>query len=219
LLDDLTSTHSNRRDMPPNVDYGLAVAEALGRMHRHHWQAQITPDATKLDRYFAEIRPGIEPMERMTGLALAERFAAHEKRLRARWRNPNGMSLLHGDLNSMNVLTPKTDVSPVYFLDRQPFHWSLTYGVAAYDLAYFLVLWWPERIRKACESQILRRWHENVEQESYSWEEAQADWKLSVEQCLHVPLEWCAKPQTVEKMRWLWEAQLGRVRAALSDSI
>ena len=128
------------------------------------------------------------------------------------------MSLLHGDLNSMNVLTPKADTRPVYFLDRQPFEWSLTYGVAAYDLAYFLVLWWPESIRVACETPILRCWYENVEQEGYSWEEAQADWRISVEQCLHVPLEWCSKPQTAEKMRWLWEIQLARVKAALADS-
>ena len=58
------------------------------------------------------------------------------------------MSLLHGDLNPTNILTPKTADTPVYFLERQPFDWSLTYGLGAYDLAYFLVIWWPEDIRR-----------------------------------------------------------------------
>jgi hypothetical protein len=124
------------------------------------------------------------------------------------------MSLLHGDLNALNVLTPKTSERPVYFLDRQPFDWSLTYGVAAYDLAYFLV-WWPTEVRTTHEASILRRWHASIQQEDYSWEQTRADWKLCVEQCLHIPLEWCAEPQTATKMRWLWERQLTRIRAAL----
>jgi hypothetical protein len=217
LMDDLASTHCNRRDVQPSLDYGVAVAEALGRLHRHHWNSQPVPKLSAIDRYFAEIRPGVEPMEQATGLAFAERFAAHEKALRARFVDPLGMSLLHGDLNSMNVLTPKTADRPVYFLDRQPFDWSLTYGVAVYDLAYFLVLWWPQDARSAHEAAIFRRWYDTVEQEGYGWEQARADWKISVEQCLHTPLEWCSKPRTVKKMRWLWELQLQRVKAAMAN--
>lgn len=218
LLDDLSETHHNRRDTPPTREYGLAVAEALGRLHRHHAGAQPVPGDATWERYFAEIRPGVIPLEQATGRAYAERFGAHEAALRARWSHPVGMSLLHGDLNSTNILTPKAAESPVYFLDRQPFDWSLTYGVAAYDLAYFLILWWPEDDRAAHEAALLRRWWEAFDQPDYSWELAQADWKLSVEQCLHVPLEWCSKPETVETMRWLWSFQLARVTAAQSWS-
>ena len=45
-----------------------------------------------------------------------------------------------------------------------------------------------------------------------------ADWRLSVLQCLCVPLEWCAKPETALPMRWLWEAQLARIRTACEDA-
>ena len=218
LLDYLSVSHHNRRDVTPNLEYGIAAAEALGRLHRHHWNSRPGPDETALDRYFAEVRPGIEPMERVTGLALAERFAAHERKLRARWRDPRGMSLLHGDINSMNVLTPKGAASPVYFLDRQPFDWSLTYGVAAYDLAYFLVLWWPKGLRRAHEAAILRCWYDHLAQKEYAWQQALADWNLCVEQCLHVPLEWCSKAQTLEEMRGLWEMQLVRVRDAVQTA-
>lgn len=35
---------------------------------------------------------------------------------------------------------------------------------------------------------------------------------------VHVPLEWCSKPETVEEMRWLWELQLGRVLSAMASA-
>src|SRR5262249_44247831 len=159
---------------------------------------------------FHEIRPGVEPMERATEQAFLERFVAHARLLRERWSDPCGMTLLHGDLNPTNILTPKTAETPVYFLDRQPFDWSLTYGLGTYDLAYFLILWWPEEARRTHEQTLLRCWYDAFSQSGYSWEQAQTDWQLSVEQCLHVPLEWCSKPETLTKMRWLWQTQLDR---------
>ena len=218
LLEDLSETHHNRRDVVPTLDYGLAVAEALGRLHQHHWESEPAPSDAVWNRYFAEIRPGVAPLEQATGQEFAERFTAHEDALRTRWANPHGMSLLHGDLNSTNILTPKNTDSLVYFLDRQPFDWSLTYGLATYDLVYFLVIWWPQELRSAHEAAILRHWYEALGQPDYSWEQAQSDWALSVEQCLHVPIEWCSKPETAEKMRWLWELQLARIQAA-SESL
>lgn len=219
LLDDLSATHHNRRDAPPTLEYGLAVAEALGRLHHHRVHSQPPPTAEKMERYFAELEPGVGPLEAATGLPFRTRFEQHRTQLLTRWAEPVGMSLLHGDLNSTNVLTPKDAESPVYFLDRQPFDWSLTYGVAAYDLAYFLILWWPEEARAAHEDTILRRWLTAFDTPGYTEEQARADWHLSVEQCLHVPLEWCSKPETVDTMRWLWSFQLARVQSALSQKI
>ena len=219
LLEDLSETHHNRREAPPTLAYGLAVAEAMGRLHRHHGNSACVPDEACWQRYFNEIRPGIEPMERATEQAFLERFVAHARLLRERWSDPCGMTLLHGDLNPTNILTPKTAETPVYFLDRQPFDWSLTYGLGTYDLAYFLILWWPEETRSAHEQTLLRCWYDAFSQSGYSWEQAQTDWHLSVEQCLHVPLEWCSKPETLTKMRWLWHTQLGRIQAALASCI
>ena len=216
LLDDLAATHHDRRSAPPTLEYGLAVARALACMHRHHWQTVPAPPPAMLDRYFEEVRPGVAPMEAATGLALRQRFDAHERALRARWADARGMSLLHGDLNSTNVLTPKDSEALVVFLDRQPFAWSLTHGLAVHDLAYFLVLWWPEDMRRVCEASIVKAWHAALGQPDYAWQRVQQDWALSVEQCLHVPLEWCSKPDTLARMRWLWEMQLGRVRAAMA---
>lgn len=216
LLADLSATHQDRRDVPPSLAYGLAVAEALGRLHRHHWEARPAPDGAALNRYFGECRPGLPALERASGDSLRERFERHGRTLRLRWAERRGMSLLHGDLNPTNVLTPRSGETPVYFLDRQPFEWSLTYGVAVSDLAFFMIPWWPVPTRRECELPVLRRWYEALARPDYRWEDALADWRLSVEQCLSVPLEWCSKPATLESMGWLWKAQFARIQDALA---
>jgi Phosphotransferase enzyme family len=175
LLEDLAATHTDNKSIAPRLDYGIAVAEALGRFHRHHWCSQPVPDRAALDRYFEEVRPGLAPLERATGCVLRDRFEAHEHVFRHRWGQPQGMSLLHGDLNPTNILTPVGRPAPVYFLDRQPFDWSLTYGVAASDLAYFMIPWWPKETRQACELAVLRRWYDALDAPEYSWSQAQVD--------------------------------------------
>jgi hypothetical protein len=216
LLDDLSATHHNRFDVTPTLEYGLTVARALGRLHQHYWESQPVPDDATWERYFAHISPGVGPMEQATRQAFTEHFIVHQKTLLARYRDKRGMSLLHGDLNPGNILTPKTADSPVYFLDRQPFDWSLTYGLALYDLAYCFALWWPTDIYKTHIMAILRCWHTTLQQPDYTWEMVQTDWRLCVEQCLHVPIEWCADTETITKMRWVWEPQLARIQSALA---
>jgi hypothetical protein len=216
LLEDLSATHADRRDAVPTLAHGLAVAEALGRMHRHHWQTRSAPDEAALDRYFAAIRPGLGPIERETGVALGPGFDRQEQAMRQRWRQPQGMSLLHGDLNPTNILTPCGAQAPVLFIDRQPFDWSLTYGLAVSDLALFMLPWWPVELRAACEEPVLRCWHAALGRADYSWAQAQADWRLAVEQCMHIPIEWCSSEASRVDMRWLWTQQLERVRSALA---
>ncbi len=216
LLEDMSETHHNRREVPSTLEYGLAVAEALGRLHRYHNGSAPVPSEGVWKRYFDVIRPGVVPMEQTTGQVFSERFEEHAKALQVRWADPIGMSLLHGDLNPMNILTPKNADSPVYFLDRQPFDWSLTYGLGAYDLAYFLVVWWAEHTQAVYWQEILKRWYEAFACPGYSWEQAQSDWLLSVEQCLHVPIEWCSNSETLVSMQWLWEIQLRRVQYTLA---
>lgn len=217
LLEDLEPSHRDRRDVDPSMAHGLAVAQSLGRMHRHHWESMGAPAEASLNRYFDEVRPGVAAIESALGVPMRDRFERHERAFRERWAQPLGMSLLHGDSNPTNILTPNSAEAPVYFLDRQPFDWSLTYGVAAWDLAYFMIPWWPEPLRLECEATVLRHWYETLDAPGYSWEQAKADWRLSVEQCLSVPLEWCSKPATLESMRWLWEVQLARVENAIAS--
>lgn len=215
LLEDLSTTHHDRRDVTPTLAYGAAVAQALATMHRHHWETAPAPSDAAIDRYLDEIRPGLPALAAATGRTLQAAWARHEQQFRERWADPRGMSLLHGDLNPTNVLTPKGSDHPVFFIDRQPFDWSLTYGLAVSDLAYFMAPWWPEPAFRSGAMSILRHWYDSLGQPGYGWDQAQDDWRLSVAQCLNVPLQWCSKPDTLARMRWLWEAQLTRVEAAM----
>ncbi len=211
LLDDLSGEFRDRKTADTTLEHGLALAEAIARLHSHHWERGSPPSSGAWDAYFAQVEPGLAPLEAETGLALREGFDDHASRLRERWSNPIGLTLLHGDINPTNVLTPIAADSPVYMLDRQPFDWAITYGLAVYDLAYAVVPWWPYELRVSCQEQILRCWYDQLEQSGYSWGQALADWELSVEHCLHVPIEWCREPDDMDRMRGLWEWQFGNI--------
>lgn len=219
LLQDLSATHTDARDLAPSLAYGVAVATLLGRMHAHHWQTQAVPGRVALNRYLAEAQPGLPVLQDLAGVRLADDFAHLAQWMHRRWSQPEGMSLLHGDLNPTNILCPRAGgPGPLYFIDRQPFDWSLTYGLAVSDLAYLVAPWWPDKARRALQWPVLRAWHAALNQPAYTWAMVLADWRLSVLQCLCVPLEWCAKPETALPMRWLWEAQLARIRTACEDA-
>jgi hypothetical protein len=211
LLEDMSAEFRDRKTAPPTLEHGLALAAAIARLHAHHWENGSPPTADQWDVYFEQISPGIDRIEEATGRSFRAKFESHAARLRQRWSNPVGLTLLHGDINPTNVLSPKGAESPVYFLDRQPFDWGITYGLAAYDLAYAIVPWWPYDVRTSHQEIILRHWFDHLGQPGYTWEQAQRDWDLSVEHCLHIPIEWCRDPGDVEKMRGLWEWQLGNI--------
>jgi len=218
LLEDLAATHTDARDHTPTLAYGLEVARLLGRLHAHHWQSQQAPARAAIDRYLAEAQPGLAVLHELTGHNLADAFGRLARQMHRRWSDPAGMSLLHGDLNPTNILVPRSPQGPTYFIDRQPFDWSLTYGLAVPDLAYLVAVWWPGACRSAWQWEVLRAWHMALRQPAYDWAMAVADWQLAVLQCLCVPLEWCAKPDTALPMRWLWEAQLDRILLAVAQA-
>lgn len=215
LLDDLAGSHADQRDTPPTPEHAVALAQALARLHAHHWQSQPAPAPAALQRWLDACAPGLVPLQAATGQALHAHFAQLQAGLRRRWAQPQGMSLLHGDANPTNVLTPRGQPGPVLLLDRQPFDWSLTYGVALFDLAYASVPWWPEPFFQAQQLPMLRAWHAALGRTDYPWAQVLADWPLAVAQCLAVPLEWCAEPEAMQRMRWLWTLQLQRVLAAM----
>lgn len=211
LFPDLSDDYHDRKVVPPTLEHGLAIAEAVARMHRHYWECSSPKDASLWEPFFAELRPCVAIMEGATGMEFSDNFESHAKKLAKRWSDPSGLTLLHGDLNPTNVLTPKDAESPVYFLDRQPLDGVTTYGLAVDDLAYALALWWPKAVWKTHQEEILRCWYETLGKPSYSWDLAQSDWELSVEQCLHVPMMYCESEEMATEMAWLWKWQLGNV--------
>jgi hypothetical protein len=152
-------------------------------------------------------------------LALHELFARLPDTLIARADDLNGYTLFHGDAGENNILVPRDGDRPLYVIDRQPFDWSLTTGLGAYDFAYALVLDWPVELRRAWEEPVLRRYHAELLRRGvsgYSWEQLWGDYRLCIALCVTIPVEYCRGGLNE---RWLpvWLLMLQRVLAACDD--
>ncbi len=233
LLEDLSTTYQANWQIPPTRDHGVALAQALARLHAPYWSPaaratigaeEPTPDA--VERYMQAARPGLEPMLNASGLAASQQelirqvFTDHPQHMRRRCSDLRGMTLVHGDVNPGNILSPRTGDGPLYLLDRQPFDWSLTVWPGASDLAYALATWWPVDVRRAHEHAVLEHYHTMLIQHGigdYGWQQLLADYRLTAVQTLYVAAEWCANPDTLTSMRWVWQPQLERALAAIAD--
>jgi hypothetical protein len=136
-----------------------------------------------------------------------------------RTQNPNGFTIVHGDVNPGNVLYPITE-GEVYFLDRQPFTWSLTTWLGVSDLSYLMVQYWDTEIRRSLEMPVLKEYHRQLIANgvsNYDWDQLFADYKLCVVQAVYTAVEWCIKTEDRERMRWLWGLELDRALRTFSD--
>ena len=235
LLEDLSASHRSGDDAPPDLPFGLALADSLAALHAHRWGSQrlrpihqAVAGPAEIDRYLAHITPGLTPLMALAGAVLpAARLAGLPglvaglaDSFKARARDARGMTLVHGDLNPGNLLIPRSGLGRVLLIDRQPFDWSLTAWLGASDLAGALVPWWDSALRHRLQGPVLRRYHAGLVARGvhdYPWAQLLADWRLGVLMCLLGPVEWCVLPTDRERMRWLWTQQLQRALAALDD--
>lgn len=209
VMDDLSDTHTDRKLLPPTRDHAFALVDALAALHRCHWECGMPPSDVQIEHYLKTVSAGAHSLATASGdPGLLGRIGLVNDEVRARWRNPKGMTLLHGDANPTNVLTPKGADGPVLLIDRQPFDWSLTYGPGVYDIAYATTLWWDSSFWMPLASELVAHWHAAISPNAYSLTDAMTDWDLAVRQCIHVPCEWCSDPQQGDAMRWLWSWQL-----------
>jgi Ser/Thr protein kinase RdoA (MazF antagonist) len=231
LLEDLSATHQDGFRIEPTLEHGCAIGEALARLHAPYWGpkrlsalgAEPAGEA-ELERYFGWIEPGLEPLlEAMGGAlepsargALEDVFADHRAAMLRRAGQGVGFTLVHGDPNPGNILTPRQGQGPVYLIDRQPFDWSLQSWLGASDLAILMVLHWDEAHRRALQYPVLRDYRASLEKcgIDFAWEQLLWDYRFSVAQCLEFAVEWCVLPADREGKRWLWERQLRRSLAA-----
>src|SRR5262249_7242466 len=141
-------------------------------------------------------------------------------RYAARAQNLSGITLIHGDANPGNILTPITGDRPIYLVDRQPFDWSLTRWLGVSDLVYAMVVSWETPVRRNLEEPILRRYHAALRARGvtgYSWEQLYADYRFCIVEAIAVAVEWCALEEDRKRMRWLWSSHLRRALAAFED--
>ena len=235
LLDDLSATHRNNYDTPPTLDYGLQVARALAKLHVHWWspakreklgamiptdaaiRRSIGPAAAGLEPMLSRVREEIDPTWRDI---LYEIFRMHPRCMIERTRNPNGFTLVHGDVNPGNVLSPIDGTGKIYLIDRQPFEESLTVWLGVSDLAYLIVRPWQTNLRRAAELPILREYHDNLMQAGitdYDWDQLLDDYRLSVIQSVYVSAARCEEAAECDQMQWLWWPHLQRSMTAYFD--
>jgi hypothetical protein len=234
LLEDVSETHVTAREQEPSLEYGLALADALAALHARWWGAERLAqagapvhDATHIRRFAAIAEPGVAPiLARFAGQLrphwpdlLRELFALHPQALIRRAGDPNGFTLIHGDVGLGNVLVPRQGGQPLYLIDRQPFDWSLTTWLGVYDLAYAIVLDWETEARRQWEMPVLRRYHEDLIQRGvrgYSWDQLFDDYRLCVAMGVYVATEYC---RGGINERWIdeWLAMLQRALTACDD--
>ena len=137
-----------------------------------------------------------------------------------RTKRPEGFTLVHGDVNPGNILSPLEGDRPVYLIDRQPFDWSLTTWLGVSDLSYMMVHWWDPERRRELEMPVLREYHASLRRRGvcgYGWDELLRDYRLCAVQSLYVATEWCVKEEDRARMKWVWLPQLRKSMAAFFD--
>lgn len=229
LLDDLTDTHRNQDDVPVTEAYGRSLVASLAQLHAHRW-AQPPPGAASIEASLSQARAGLPVMldAMEEGFSPAERdsvrevFDALPHALARRAQDPAGFSWVHGDLNPGNILAPRAGTGPVLLIDYQPFlQPPPSIGLAMYDLAYAIALWWPEEARRTWATALVEHWHAQLESRGAGYaspERLREDWQLCVAQALMVPAARCSEPGAVTELRWLWQMHLRRALAALADA-
>lgn len=234
LLDDVSETHVNASEKEPTLAYGLALAEGLAALHARWWGGERLAEAGApihgaghIRSFVAIAEPGVEHILRRFSSELRphwpdlvrELFARHPQAMIERAGDPNGFTLIHGDTGDQNILVPREGQHPLYLIDRQPFDWSLTTWLGAYDLAYALVLDWPVELRRQWEMPVLERYHARlVEQgvQGYPWQRLVDDYRLCVAMGVYVAVEYC---RGGINERWIsaWLTMLQRSLAACDD--
>jgi thiamine kinase-like enzyme len=233
LMDDLSSTHQANASV--TLSNGIRAAEALADLHAHLWDPRrlsafgyAVPDQRNIDRYIRHVEPGLLPMlEAVRGdisiewqKALYDVFANHPAKMAERARLPVGFTVVHGDPNPGNILTPRDATGRVYLVDRQPFRWSLTTWLAVSDIAYMMVHWWDINDRRSLEDSVLREYHRHLVQRGvtdYNWVQLVHDYRLCAVQSLYVPILRCVLKESCEKMKWVWWPQLQKAMTAFFD--
>ena len=151
---------------------------------------------------------------------LEEIFEMHPPRMLERTKRREGFTLVHGDVNPGNILSPIQGHRPVYLIDRQPFDWSLTTWLGVSDVAYMMVHWWETERRRKLEIPVLKAYHTSLLRSGvtgYGWGELLGDYRLCAIQSLYVATEWCVAEEDRAKMKWVWLPQLKKAMAAYFD--
>ena len=234
LLDDVSETHIVASEKPVTLEYGLALAEGLAVLHARWWGArglieagEPIHNAKHIEQFVDISERGVDPilgrvpndLEAHWPDAMRDLFANHPRAIIERTHDANGFTIIHGDAGEYNIMVARERDVPIYIIDRQPFNWSLTVWLGAYDLAYAMVLDWEIDVRRKWETAVLQQYHAHLIKNGvvgYSWERLFDDYRLCVAMCVYIATEYCRGG--VNK-RWfhIWLRMLQRSLTACDD--
>jgi hypothetical protein len=234
LLDDVSETHIAASEKSPTLEYGLALAEGLATLHARWWCAErltqggeVMPSASHIRQFVDIAGPGVDPilgrfshqLKPEWHSTIREIFQEHPQAKIRRASDPNGFTIIHGDVGCGNVLVPRQGDRPIYIIDRQPFNWSLTTWLGVYDLAYAMVLDWDTEIRRQYELPILQNYHHHLllnGVQNYSWNQLYTDYRLCVVMGVYIAVEYC-RGGINEPWTHVWLPILQRTLTAVDD--
>jgi len=209
LVDDVSDTHIEAAQKQPTLEYGLALAEGLATLHARWWGAKRLAEAGApihdsefIQRFIDIAEPGVGHIIKRFSTELEPHwpdllhtlYGKHPRAIIDRVTDLNGFSIIHGDVGQNNILVPRDGERPIYIIDRQPFNWSLTTWLGAYDLAYAMVLDWPVETRRQLEISVLKRYHAHLLANGvrdYSWDQLFYDYRLCVPMGVYIATEYC----------------------------
>ncbi len=234
VLADISDTHRWNWESLPTSKYAAVLGRSMAALHAPYWtQSQrnsigaVIPDLAAIRRALEPGHAGLEPMLLATdGIdpdwagVLRQVWSRYPAVLNQRARNPAGFTVVHGDANPGNILSPVHGDEPLWLIDRQPFSHSLTTWLGVGDLTLAIVPRWDMDDHRGPETTALRAWHSALTERGildYSWDQARNDYRLCAVMSLYVAAEWCVNEHDRVNMRWLWLPMLHRSIGAFRD--
>jgi len=197
LMRDLSVTHYQKPlPLPPSIKHCQMIAENLARIHAAWWKnpqlgqkigKRLELEAAKemeqrlfdtLPAFFNFLDGALLPHQKKAiETILSSDFLA---RLSKRLHELQGVTIIHGDAHSGNILLPKNDDKhTVKFIDWQL--WDINVG--ARDLAFFMGLHWSPHRRTILEKKLLQHYYTNLLElgvQEYTWEDLWCDYREAV---------------------------------------
>lgn len=234
LLEDLSQTHYSNKDIPPTRQHTFNVTKELAKLHACRWTNKSTSlqneikISEQINKYIEHISNGLLPIIKSVKSEFTQEsidrieriFQFHPQKMKERAKNTTGMTLIHGDPNPSNILSPNNPNGKTYIIDRQPFKWSLTHWLGVYDIAYMIVPFWAVNDRRSLEKDMIQHYHQSLVKfgvKDYSFENCLEDYKLCVAHGIYTAIEWGTNEKDIVNMKWLWQKQLKRSLTAFTD--
>lgn len=234
LLEDLSDTHEENWPIPPSETHSPPVIDALAQLHASWWnhpslpQVGNLPTPEQIELYTTFPAKGeaylLETMKDTLSKQEIEMvqtiFAKLPQALQKRARGSQTFTIIHGDMNPGNILSPKQENGRVYLIDRQLFSWNLSIWLSVSDITNMIIHWWSPQIRRELERPLLQRYHQQITQlgvTDYSFDELWQDYRLCAMQSLYIVGAWCADPIERTEFAWVWQPQLQKILQACQD--